>query len=150
MQKRPFRGVKRPFHARFRVAACQFVPFRAQNCLFWLSFEEKITPMPECVGKIYINKTAQSPSSKVNTPIIGPTKCPKPLNLKRSAESKPQQPATYQPTPTPWVQNHPKSESRGGRAGFRDLWILGFKDGKQKRGHRTWSPKAHLFATRRV
>jgi hypothetical protein len=32
---------------------------RAQNCLFWASFEEKINPMPEYVGKTYINETAK-------------------------------------------------------------------------------------------
>jgi hypothetical protein len=38
-------------------------------------------PMLACTGKIFINKIAQSPSSKANTPIIGPTKCPKPPKI---------------------------------------------------------------------
>jgi hypothetical protein len=45
-------GVPRDF-------SCCRVRIRAQNCLFWASFEEKITPMLEYVGKIYINETAK-------------------------------------------------------------------------------------------
>jgi hypothetical protein len=52
MQKRPFCGVKQRFHARFHVAACAFVRARAQNCLFWASFEEKNQWMSEYIGKI--------------------------------------------------------------------------------------------------
>jgi hypothetical protein len=44
------------------------VRIRAQNCLFWPSFAEKIDPMPEYVGKIYINKIANQPSSKAEHP----------------------------------------------------------------------------------
>jgi hypothetical protein len=40
-----------PKNALFHVAACAFVRIRAQNCLFWASFAEKITPMEEYARK---------------------------------------------------------------------------------------------------
>jgi hypothetical protein len=54
-----------PKNAIFSNAACAFV---RKIAFFGLVLQKKIDPMPEYVGKIYINKIANQPSSKAEHP----------------------------------------------------------------------------------
>jgi hypothetical protein len=80
-QKEGSYGLKNALFSTPRASSCRFVPFRAQNCLFWPSFAGKNqSDTGMCRENMNKLNSKNSLRARQNASIIGPTKCPNHTN----------------------------------------------------------------------